>query len=195
MTSYAVKHQQGNAQSAAELRQQIDAQVRARVEQAQARVDAQQARLEAEQAAREARLVAEQAARDARLEAEAAVQEVQARGQGRGDAVTVVPPGGGGPNDIPREAVAISVAFFVMIAIIVIGLPIVRAFTRRMERSPNVPAIGPEMAAQIQRIEHTVESMAVELERISEAQRFSAKLEAERSSQPALSARPAHRDS
>lgn len=189
MTRSVVMPRQGSAQGSADVRQQIDAQVRARVEQAEARVEAQRARLEAEQAAREARLAAEDAAREARLEAQAAVQE--ARGQG--EAVIVVPPRGGS-NDIPREAVMISVAFFVMIAVLVIGLPIVRAFTRRMERTQAAPAIGPEVAAQIQRIEHTVESMAVELERISEAQRFSARLDAERMAQPALSARSTPRD-
>src|SRR6187551_1716092 len=37
-------------------------------------------------------------------------------------------------NVIPPQAVDISVAFFVMVAFIIVGLPLARAFARRMDR-------------------------------------------------------------
>lgn len=79
---------------------------------------------------------------------------------------------------IPRQAVDISVAFFVMLAVIIIGWPLARALGRRLERRSDAPALpDPAIAAQLQRIEQAVEAMSIEVERISESQRFMAKLQ------------------
>ncbi len=76
---------------------------------------------------------------------------------------------------IPREAVAISIAFFVMIAVIIVGLPIARAFARRMDRTAAAPR--PQGDPQrLVRIEQAVEAVAVEVERISENQRYVTRL-------------------
>jgi hypothetical protein len=80
------------------------------------------------------------------------------------------------PGIIPREAVVISIAFFLMIALIAIGLPLARAFARRMDRRTAGPAIPSDLGEQLRRLENAVETMAVEVERISEGQRFSAGL-------------------
>ena len=45
---------------------------------------------------------------------------------------------------------------------------------------PIAPAIAPELAAQIERMEQAIDSIAIEVERISEGQRFTTKLLAER---------------
>ncbi|GAC1647114.1 MAG: hypothetical protein NVS4B3_00650 [Gemmatimonadaceae bacterium] len=58
-----------------------------------------------------------------------------------------------------------------------IGWPIARAFGRRIERRGDHAAIGPGLADQLHRIEHAVEAMSIEIERISESQRFMAKLQ------------------
>ena len=83
------------------------------------------------------------------------------------------------PNDvIPPQAVDISIAFFIMVAVILIGWPLARAFGRRLERRADVPALpDPAMSGQLQRIEQAVEAMSIEIERISESQRFLAKLQ------------------
>jgi hypothetical protein len=81
--------------------------------------------------------------------------------------------------EIPPQAVDIVIAFFVMIAVIAIGKPIARAYARRVERKP-VPQLDAGIAEQLQRIEHTVDSMSIEVERISEAQRYMARLQTER---------------
>jgi len=83
------------------------------------------------------------------------------------------------PNDvIPPQAVDISIAFFIMVAVILIGWPLARALGRRLERRADAPALpDPAMSGQLQRIEQAVEAMSIEIERISESQRFLAKLQ------------------
>jgi len=87
----------------------------------------------------------------------------------------VIPVHTGVPADmIPPQAVDISVAFFVMIAFVIVGLPLARAFARRMDRKGQ-PAPASEIAPRLDRIEQAVEAIAIEVERISEGQRFTTK--------------------
>jgi hypothetical protein len=79
-----------------------------------------------------------------------------------------------------NEDIVVPLIVFASITVISIGVPIVRAFARRMDRQPVAPAIPPELAAQIERMEHAIDSIAIEVERISEGQRFTTKLLAER---------------
>jgi len=91
------------------------------------------------------------------------------------------------PEVIPQGVIEISEAFFATIAIIALGIPIIRAITRRWERTP--PAIqppSPDVLSRLERIEQGVEAIAVEVERIAEAQRFSAKLMAEQAQKKEL---------
>jgi hypothetical protein len=84
----------------------------------------------------------------------------------------------GGPADvIPPQAVDISIAFFVMCAVMVIGWPLARAFGRRLERSGHTAAVSPVVSEQLLRIEQAVEAMSIEVERISESQRYLAKVQ------------------
>jgi len=73
--------------------------------------------------------------------------------------------------------VDISIAFFIMCAVIVIGWPLARAFGKRLEHRGDVPAVTSGSSEQLHRIEQAVEAMAIEVERISESQRFQAKLQ------------------
>lgn len=129
---------------------------------------------------------------------DAARAQGQARGGGEGRVITVGPPGspsiivdsrgrgggfsGGRFNDggIPPQAVDIAMGFFVMCAVIVIGWPLARAFGRRLERRGDSGVVAPAMADQLQRIEQAVEAMSIEVERISESQRYMARLQNER---------------
>ena len=98
---------------------------------------------------------------------------------------------------IPPQAVDIALAFMLMIAVIIVGLPLARAFGRRIERRADAPAVGPGFADQLQRIEQAVEAMSIEVERISESQRFMARLQSETKGvpQPERGALPANRAS
>ncbi|MDQ2667212.1 MAG: hypothetical protein M3Z05_14525 [Gemmatimonadota bacterium] len=83
-----------------------------------------------------------------------------------------------GPNDaIPPQVVDISIAFFIMCAVMVIGWPLARAFGKRLERRGDAPMVNAGSTDQLHRIEQAVEAMAIEVERISESQRFLAKLQ------------------
>ena len=63
--------------------------------------------------------------------------------------------------------------------IIAIGLPLARAYARRLDAKPTA-AIPPDVAARLERMEQAIDSIAVEVERISEGQRFTTKLLADR---------------
>jgi hypothetical protein len=84
----------------------------------------------------------------------------------------------GTPADmIPPQVVDLAYGFFFMVAAIVIGFPLSRAFSRRLERGSQTAAISPAVSDQLLRIEQAVEAMALEVERISEAQRYLTKLQ------------------
>lgn len=78
-------------------------------------------------------------------------------------------------NTIPPQAVDISVAFFLMIAAIVIGLPLARAFARRMDRR-GTAQVPTEISSQLTHLNQAVDAIALEVERISEGQRFTTRL-------------------
>lgn len=86
-----------------------------------------------------------------------------------------------GNNVIPPGAENISIAFIVMVAAVIIGLPIMRAIARRIERGTPVAAPIPvEVRNQLEQISQSVDAIALEVERISEGQRFTTKMLAER---------------
>ena len=65
--------------------------------------------------------------------------------------------------------------------------PLARALAKRMEGSGNPsPALPRDVSDRLDRIEHAVEAVAVEVERIAEGQRFVTKVMAERSEQSRL---------
>lgn len=68
--------------------------------------------------------------------------------------------------------------FFFTVIVLTLGIPLVRAYTRR--RDAELPKQQVAEAARLARIETAIEAMAVEVERISEGQRFVTKLLAER---------------
>jgi hypothetical protein len=66
-----------------------------------------------------------------------------------------------------------------MIPVVAIGLPLARAYARRMDSRP-AESTSPDVAARLERMEQAIDSIAVEVERISEGQRFTTRLLAER---------------
>ena len=98
-------------------------------------------------------------------------------GQGPARVVYTGANGAGVGQDFPPQLVDISIAFFVMCAVMVIGWPLARAFGKRLERRNDLPAVAAGTKDQLHRIEQAVEAMAIEVERISESQRFMAKLQ------------------
>jgi hypothetical protein len=74
---------------------------------------------------------------------------------------------------------------YAMIAVMFIGWPLARAWGRRLERGGASMSLSPAMGEQLQRIEQSVDAMALEVERISEAQRYLTKLHAGRAAESA----------
>jgi hypothetical protein len=85
--------------------------------------------------------------------------------------------------DIPDQLIPI--VLFIMIGFTVVGLPIARAFAKRMDRESALPKMPPEVMQRLERMEHALDSIAIEVERISEGQRFTTKLLSERAKEGA----------
>jgi hypothetical protein len=78
----------------------------------------------------------------------------------------------------PGEVIGILGSLTIVGAVL---FPIARALAKRIEGRVPVAQVAPATDARLDRIEHAVEAIAVEVERISEGQRFTTKLLAERS--------------
>jgi hypothetical protein len=166
------------AQQAREAQQQVrDAQQQVR--------DAQQQLIDAQQQLREAttpdqRGAANQAifgAQEAIKAAENELSRIQGQMQGGRTIYTTQPPYFPQRPTIPAGAMDIAIGFFVTCVVVVIGWPISRALGRRYERRGQTQLIDASVADQLQRIEQAVEAVAIEVERISESQRFLARLQ------------------
>jgi len=92
---------------------------------------------------------------------------------------------GGPSNVIPPQVVDLAFGAFVMLAVVVIGWPLSRAFGRRLERSGQSAAISPALTDQLRRIEQAVDAMSIEVERISESQRYLTKIQTAQLGDPA----------
>jgi hypothetical protein len=95
---------------------------------------------------------------------------------------------------MPYEIVFLNTMEMLLPAIVItiLGLPLVRVIARRLDRRDAVgaPALA-KIEDRLARLEAGVDSIAVEIERISEGQRFTTKLLAERTSEAAGSRPPA----
>jgi hypothetical protein len=80
----------------------------------------------------------------------------------------------------PDEILPFAFAFAALIVGAKIVLPVVRAFAKRVERRGDPPHLPAEMTSRLERMEQAIDSIAVEVERISEAQRFTTKLLSDR---------------
>ena len=174
-----------NAQREAQSAQQAAREAQQEIRDAQQRVlDAQQEMRDAQQQMRDARtndqrgaanqalVGAQQSLRDAERE----LRQLERGGRSTPFVFTTQPPDDPRPV-IPGEAVDIAIGFFITCAVIIVGWPISRALGRRFERRGAPPALEAGMTEQLQRIEQSVEAIAIEVERISESQRFLAKLQ------------------
>lgn len=125
---------------------------------------------------------ARQSVREAVEQVRAEIEAARAQGVER---ITIQPQFG--ENVIPPGAVDISIAFFLSMAFIIVGLPIARAFARRMDRRGQAPSAG-DLTPRLDRIEQAIEAVAIEVERVSEGQRYTTKAIAELRGLPAASA-------
>src|SRR6476659_5741447 len=82
------------------------------------------------------------------------------------------------PLDIPQRVENLGYALLLMIAVIAVGKPLARALGSVIERRALKPAMPAEFGARLERIEQGIESVSIEVERISESQRYLLKVQA-----------------
>ena len=89
-----------------------------------------------------------------------------------------------------NEDIVVPALFFATVIILALRIPLVRVFTRRQELRPANATRSPELTMRLDRIESMVETVAVEVERLSEGQRFTTRLLSERAVQPVVQEAP-----
>jgi hypothetical protein len=72
--------------------------------------------------------------------------------------------------------VAVPLGAFLCAIILAIGVPLARAYSRRMDADSRNPRLPTEVTDRLERMEHALDSIAIEVERITEGQRFTTKL-------------------
>ncbi len=83
-----------------------------------------------------------------------------------------------------EDIIVVAIIFGTMTVVL---FPLVRAWARRIEgRGTTPPELPSGVAERLERIERAVESVAVEVERISEGQRFVTRVLADRGEIPKL---------
>jgi len=80
--------------------------------------------------------------------------------------------------NIPGELIPI--VLFITMGFTAVMWPVARAFARRMDREAVQPRLPLELQGRLERMEQAIDSIAVEVERISEGQRFTTKLLSDR---------------
>lgn len=77
----------------------------------------------------------------------------------------------------------VPVGIMTAIAFMVVGTAFAKALGRKWDRR-NTGELPHDLGARLERMEHAIDSVAVEVERISEGQRFTTRLLTERAAAP-----------
>jgi len=72
--------------------------------------------------------------------------------------------------------IVVPLGAFLCAIVLAIGVPIARAYSRRMDAESKNPRLPAEVTDRLERMEQALDSVALEVERISEGQRFTTKL-------------------
>ena len=72
--------------------------------------------------------------------------------------------------------IVVPLGAFACAIVLAIGVPIARAYSRRMDAESKNPRLPAEVTDRLERMEQALDSVALEVERISEGQRFTTKL-------------------
>jgi hypothetical protein len=72
--------------------------------------------------------------------------------------------------------IVVPLGAFATAVVLAIGVPVARAYSRKMDAESRNPRIPSEVSSRLERMEQSLEAVAIEVERISEGQRFTTKL-------------------
>ncbi|HEX6628173.1 MAG TPA: hypothetical protein VF105_09470 [Gemmatimonadaceae bacterium] len=72
--------------------------------------------------------------------------------------------------------IVVPLGAFATAIILAIGVPMARAYARKMDAQSKNPSVPLEVTGRLERIEQAIEAVAIEVERISEGQRFTTRL-------------------
>jgi len=72
--------------------------------------------------------------------------------------------------------IVVPLGAFLCAIVLAIGVPLARAYSRRMDAESRNPRLPTEVTDRLERMEHAIDSIAIEVERITEGQRFTTKL-------------------
>lgn len=86
--------------------------------------------------------------------------------------------------------VLVPITLFIATAVVL--APLARAMGKRIEARGAAPRVPSEVAERLERMEQAIDSIAIEVERISEAQRFTTRLLSDATAAGALSSGPRH---
>lgn len=85
---------------------------------------------------------------------------------------------------IPKEAVALTAIVMGSLAFMVVGWPIARALARlidrRLQAAPGAALPDRQLTERLETLERNIDTVAIEVEKLSEAQRFTTRLLQER---------------
>ncbi len=71
--------------------------------------------------------------------------------------------------------VIVMLGAFAAAVVVVLGMALIKAYSRKIDGEAN-PRTTEDVTYRLERIEHAIEAMAIEVERITEGQRFTTKL-------------------
>jgi hypothetical protein len=74
----------------------------------------------------------------------------------------------------------VPIVFFLSVPITIVGVMFARGYQKRAEQASRRTELSPALEARLDRMEQAMDAIAVEVERISEAQRFTTKLLSDR---------------
>jgi hypothetical protein len=144
-----------------------------------------------EQIQRDAQRTAQEEMAKAVEQLRRAQQDLARQRIGRDGRIVIAPRDGGfqfppPPQDvIPEGAIILGIGFFAACVVTIVGLPIARAFARRMDRKAVAAPAEAETHDRLERIEQAVDTIALEVERISEGQRYTSQIMSELRALPA----------
>jgi hypothetical protein len=130
------------------------------------------------QAARDAARSARDAGRIAREAGQAARDAAAAARQGQNPGIPTLPPDWDYTPQMVKDTIEnVFTGLFVTLVVLVLGSKVLRILGNRFGPPVQPAALPPQMAEQVAQIQHSIDAMAIEIERISESQRFLTKLQ------------------